>query len=53
MNNAIKTSITIPLYYSENDDNLTIEIDREEMLREFNHRIDLIETQLKLKENQQ
>lgn len=45
MNNAIQPSITLPVYYSENDKNLTI--DREEMLREFNERIDLIEKQLK------
>ena len=41
MNNAIETSITIPLYHSEN------RIDREQMVREFNERIDLIEKQLK------
>ena len=45
MNNAIQPSITLPVYYSENDKNLTI--DREEMLREFNKQIDLIEKRLK------
>ena len=41
MDNAIETSITIPLYHSEN------RIDREQMVREFNEQIDLIEKQLK------
>jgi hypothetical protein len=41
----METSISIPVYYSENDKNIII--DREEMLREFNNRIDLIEKRLK------